>query len=181
MARVAGLLALAVCAVAGAEPKVTKTQISSNGAHGVRFEVDGEKCRLVAVKETTEEWSLDRCVGSQDDFFFISNEGDRVWVLHALPKKPAKPARGKKGTPWYSVVVAELIEKDGSFVRAVKLSDVVDARGREKVEQMEKYFKWLEGAMGVKGKGPRINDKDQVEFEVAGPKTQKLGFGAPAP
>src|SRR6266511_2035960 len=109
MIRVAVLIALAASAAAGAEPKVTKTQISSNGAHGVRFETEGDKCRLVAVKETTEEWSLDKCVGTPDDFFFINNEGDRVWVLHALPQKPGRPARGKKGTPWYSVVVADLI------------------------------------------------------------------------
>jgi hypothetical protein len=170
-------LALLAGAVASAEPKVTKTQISSDGSHGVRFESEGDRCKLVGVNGTTDSWTLEKCVGASDDLFFVSNDGDRVWILHALPQKPPRAAKGKKGTPWYSVTVAELIEKDGSFVRALKLTDLVDQRGREKVEQLEKHFKWLEGVLGMPGKGPRINDKDQVEFEVAGTRNHKLGFG----
>ena len=44
--------------------------------------------------------------------------------------------------------VAELYDREGNIVRSVRLSEVVAAQYRGKVEQLEKYFKWLEGMLG---------------------------------
>jgi hypothetical protein len=54
--------------------------------------------------------------------------------------------------------------------------DLVPKPDQGKVRQLGKHFVWLEGVDEVPGRKPRINDVGQVEFEVAGSKTQKLNF-----
>jgi hypothetical protein len=41
---------------------------------------------------------------------------------------------------------------------------------------MSQHLKWLEGLLGVPGKGPRLTDAGRIEFETVGGKTHKLTF-----
>lgn len=180
MNRVLAIAALAWAALALAEPKASKPQVSANSAYTATFQVEDDgTCRLaVTAKDAAAPaWTLDRCVGSPEDLFFVSNSGDRVWVLHVLPEKPAKPKGGGwPKAPWYSVVVAELFDRDGKLLDARKLSSLAGTRQREKCQQLERHFKWLEGVLGVAGRAPRVTDKNEVEFETVGTTVMHLKF-----
>jgi len=172
--------ALAIAGVAlaaGAEPKATKLQPSADGAFGIRMVEEGpDACRLEVVKGTDPSWTLDKCVGNASDLYFVSNDGQRFWVLHTTPEKPGPPQGKKKGTPWYQVEVASLHDARGNVVQSRRLMDLVLPLDRDKVRQLGKHFMWIGGVDGVPGKPPRINDAGQVEVEVSGARTLKLSF-----
>jgi len=48
--------------------------------------------------------------------------------------------------------------------------------GYAKLRKLDRRFVWLEGVLGVPGKEPRVNDRNQVEFETVEPKAIRLGF-----
>jgi hypothetical protein len=173
-------LALLSCLTAGAraeEPKAGKLRVSGNGAYGVRMvETGKDQCRVEASKDSEPLWQLAKCVGDSDDYYFISNDGTRFWVLRTTPEKPGAPKGKKKGTPWYQVEVATLYDQQGASLQSKRLMDLVIKEDRAKVRQLGTHFVWLEGVDDIPGKRPRINDLGQVEFEVAGSKTQKLNF-----
>jgi hypothetical protein len=168
---------VAVAVARAEEPKQTRLRVSQNGTFGVQMTETGkETCRLEVTKENQPLWQLEKCVGSSDDWYFVSNDGSRVWVLRSTPEKPGPPKGKKKGTPWYQVEVATLYDGQGNSVQSRRLMDLVPGPDREKVRQLGKHFVWLEGVAQVPGKQPRINEAGQVEFEVAGSKTLKLNF-----
>jgi hypothetical protein len=172
---VAGCLAAA--AAWGEDPKQTRLQVSGNGSFGVRMTQPGaDQCHLEVLKDNEPLWSLDKCVGTVDDLFFVSNDGQRVWVLKATPEKPGPPKGKKKGTPWYQVEVATLYDAQGNPVQSRRLMDLVQPAERDKVRQLGKHFVWFEGMETLPGRKPRINDAGQVELEVAGSRTVKLNF-----
>jgi len=74
------------------------------------------------------------------------------------------------------VVVAVLYDRLGNVLAERKLSDLVPKSGIRKVRKLDRRFVWLEGVLGVPGKEPRVNDRNQVEFETVEPRTWRLGF-----
>ena len=171
-------LALLLAATAwGEEPKSSRTRVSGNGSYGIRMvETGKDQCHVEVLKESEPLWQIDRCIGSIDDFYFVSNDGTRFWLLRATPEKPGAPKGKKRGLPWYQVEVATLYDGQGNAIQSRRLMDLVPGKDRDKVRQLGKHFVWLEGVGEIPGKGPRINDAGQVEFEVAGSHTEKLNF-----
>jgi hypothetical protein len=168
---------LLAAAAAADEPKTSRLRASGNGAYSIRMvETGKDQCRVEVVKENEPLWQLARCVGDTSDFYFVSNDGSRFWLLRSTPEKPGAPKGKKKGTPWYQVEVAALYDGQGNVVQSRRLMDFISSKDRDKVRQLGKHFIWIEGVGDLPGKGPRINDAGQVEFEVAGSKTEKLNF-----
>ena len=170
-----GLL-LSVTAAAE-DAKTGRLRVSGNGTYGVRMvEVGPDKCRLEVLRDNDPLWQLDKCVGNAEDYYFVSNDGTRFWILRTTPEKPGAPSGKKKGLPWYQVQVAALYDGTGNVIQSRRLMDMVEPKDREKVRQLGKHFIWLEGVNDVPGKKPRINDTGQVEFETVGTHTVKLNF-----
>ncbi|HEX4622272.1 MAG TPA: hypothetical protein VH208_11960 [Myxococcaceae bacterium] len=161
----------------GEEPKQGKLRVSGNGVFAIRMvETAKDACRVEATKDSEPLWQLDKCLGDSEDYYFVSNDGTRFWVLRTTPEKPGAPKAKKKGLPWYQVEVATLYDAQGNSIQSKRLMDLVPKLDQGKVRQLGKHFVWLEGVDEVPGRKPRINDVGQVEFEVAGSKTQKLNF-----
>jgi len=155
----------------------------------MRIESPG-KCRVEVTRDMDVAWTLPRCLGTVDDLYFVSNSGERFWVLAALPKSVPPPpratpvgeeqkraARKKPVFDSYGpVVVAVLYDRLGNELAERKLSELLSKSGIRKVRVLDRRFAWLEGILGVPGKEPRVNDRNQVEFETVEPRTWRLGF-----
>jgi len=155
----------------------TVTSVSANQSYAIRFEkkADG-RCKVVGLRETAQVWSIPKCLGTADDLFFISNKGDRFWVLKTLPSKGPDPKKVPKNPAWHHQVVAREYDLHGEQVRQRKLSELMTPYERTKIHALSRHFKWMEGAVGMRGKSPRVNVANEVEFEVAGGKTVTLIF-----
>jgi hypothetical protein len=159
----AGLLKLA--SGAGSGPS-----ISGNGRYSVELEElsgRGAQCRLKVSGESGLLWSLDRCVGGVYDRYFVSNDGQRVWVLFPTV------ARSKR---WLSEPVASLFDRSGQPLRKVTVRGLLSPRGRNRVRQLERHFQWLQGTGQLPGRGPRILPEGVVELDTVEPKTLRLTF-----
>jgi hypothetical protein len=178
--RALGLLFL-IPALARAQPHEGRAHASGNGVWSIQLLEDGpDKCRVETRRDTDPAWSLERCVGTVDDLLFISNDGERFWVLTALPKTPAPvKAKGKKapppGEPFIRAVVATLFDKQGNSLSTRTLHDFMTKRF-DKLRDLDQRFEWLEGVAGVPGRRPRATDANQVEFETVEPRTHRLDF-----
>ena len=169
---------------AGAEPKSSRAQVSSNGRYSVRAVEQAQgQCRLQVSQEAELTWELPRCFGTADDLFFVSNDGERVWVLRTLPELP-EAASPKKKTKhprsvadlMMGVTVATLVDRAGQVVKARSLATFVTPTGRRNLQLLPHHFKWMEGTVGLTGKSPRSNAHNQVELEAVGPTTYRLDF-----
>jgi hypothetical protein len=183
------LLFLATAYAEGAQH--SRARASSNGEYSVimRTEASG-KCRVEVSRDTDPAWTLPRCVGSVDDLYFISDSGERFWVLAALPKSkpsPQKPApvgeaqtraarKVRSPDVYSSVVVAVLYDRLGNTLGERKLSELLSPESFRKVRTLDRRFVWLEGVSGVPGREPRVTDKNEVEFDTVEPRTLRLGF-----
>jgi hypothetical protein len=161
-------------------PRASRARVSANGLHTVilREEAPG-RCTLEVSTESGSGWKLGECVGGVDDLYFVSNNGERVWVLKPLVEKgtrklPGKPFR--KVPAWANTVVAELYDHQAGRVEQKNLLDFVKPAELSEVRQMHKHLKWLEGMLGVPGKGPRLSDTGRIEFEVVGGTHHQLTF-----
>jgi hypothetical protein len=184
------LLQAAVAAPALAEESQSRTRASSNAEYGIVMRVEEKgKCRIEATRDTDVAWTLPRCLGTVDDLYFISNSGERFWVLAALPKslpppgpppssESQKKAEKKKPPfdPYGPVEVAVLYDRLGNVIAQKRLKDWLPRSANGKVRKLDRRFVWLEGVLGVPGKEPRVNDRNQVEFETVEPKTVRLDF-----
>ncbi|MFP2912788.1 hypothetical protein ACLESD_48835 [Pyxidicoccus sp. 3LFB2] len=175
------LLFLALPALA--EERKGRARVSANGLFSVHLvEVAPGNCRLEVTKESGPAWSVPKCLGTLDDFYFVSNDGEKVWVLWTLVEKgkPVPVPRGKKkpkGPPaWAHVVVAAQYDRQGNRLQEKRLTELLNTRQLSEVRQMTHHFKWLEGTLGIPGKGPRLTDAGVVEFEPVGGATQQLKF-----
>jgi hypothetical protein len=168
---------------AQASPRDSSAHASSNGVWSIQLvESAPERCRVEATRDADPAWTLERCVGTVDDLFFISNDGERFWVLRVLPRTPPSPKpKGSKpkppppGEPFTSAQVATLFDKQGNVLAERTLKDFLKRRF-DKLRDLESHFCWLEGELGVPGRRPRITDTNQVEFETVEPKTFRLDF-----
>lgn len=173
------------------EPAQSRARASSNAEYGIVMRVEGEgKCRIEVSRDTDVAWTLPRCLGTVDDLYFVSNSGERFWVLATLPKSLPRPpgsapvgeaqkkaAMKKPPFDGYGpVVVAVLYDRLGAIIEQRKLGELLPQSGYRKVRKLDRRFAWLEGVLGVPGKEPRVNDRNQVEFETVEPKTWRLGF-----
>jgi hypothetical protein len=74
------------------------------------------------------------------------------------------------------VAVATLYDRLGNLVAQRKLQDFLGRSAHRKLRKLDRRFVWLEGVLGVPGKEPRVNDRNQVEFDTVEPRTWRLGF-----
>jgi len=160
--------------------RASRARVSANGIHTVLLheEVPG-RCRLEVSTESGAGWKLEECVGGVNDLYFVSNDGERVWVLKPLVEKGSRKLPGKqfrKVPAWANTVVAELYDRKAGRVEQKNLLDFVKPTELSEVRQMSKHLKWLEGLLGVPGKGPRLSDTGRIEFEVVGGKHHQLTF-----
>ncbi len=179
MLRSVVILVLLLALPASAE-RSSRTRVSVNGTFSVRLvETAPDKCTLEVSKESGPVWTLSQCVGGVDDLYFVSNDGQRVWVLYPLAPKGTKKLAGKqfrKVPAWANTVVAVEYDRRGEHEQEKRLLDFVGVRELSEVRQMEKHLKWLEGVLGVPGKGPRLTDAGRIEFETVGGKSHQLVF-----
>jgi hypothetical protein len=178
---VAPLLVLPLWALAA--PRESTAHASSNGVWSIQLvESSSEVCRVEATRDADPAWSLERCVGTVEDLFFISNDGARFWVLTVLPRTPPMPKQKgphppplPPGTPFLPAVVATLFDKQGRVLQERTLREFVTRR-YDKLRDLGTHFCWLEGVLGVPGRRPRTTEANQVEFESVEPKTYRLDF-----
>jgi hypothetical protein len=174
------LLAWLLALPALGEGRSSRERVSANGIYSVRLvETAPRQCRLEVSKESGPVWSLQECVGTVDDLYFVSNDGQRVWVLKPLVEKGRTRPSGKKNRKvpaWANTVVAELYEHPTGKVKERRLMEFVSGQTLMEVRQLTGHLKWLEGVLGVPGAGPRLTDAGRVEFETVGGKTHQLTF-----
>jgi hypothetical protein len=174
---ITALVALTSLGVSAAEPKSSRPQVSSNGRFSVRaVEPSAGQCRLEVSQESELLWELPRCFGTADDLYFVSNDGERVWVMRTLPEMPAPKKRIRTTDLLARVPVAYLVDRAGQVVQARNLGSFMDMMSRRKTQVLAHHFKWLEGVSGAPGRWPRSNPKNQVEFETLAGKTVRLEF-----
>jgi hypothetical protein len=183
--------ALVAARVSAEEPGQSRGRASSNAEYGIVMRVEAEgRCRVEVSRDTDVAWTLPRCVGTVDDLYFVSNSGERFWVLAALPKSVPPPpgsvpvgeaqrSASRKKPPFDGfgpVVVAVQYDRLGNVVGQRKLGELLPKGAYGKLRKLDRRFVWLEGVLGVPGKEPRVNDRNQVEFETVEPKTVRLDF-----
>jgi hypothetical protein len=176
---------LALPALVLAAPRQSSAHASSNGVWSIQLvESAPEQCRVEATRDADPAWSLERCVGTVDDLFFISNDGEHFWVLRVLPRTPPprpKPKGNKPppsppaGEPYLRAVVATLLDRQGHVLTERTLHDFM-ARRFDKLRELDSHFSWLEGVVGLPGRRPRITEVNQVEFETVEPRQFRLDF-----
>jgi hypothetical protein len=163
-----------------AAERSSRARVSANGTFSVRLvEEAPDKCTLEVSKESGPLWKLKQCVGGVDDLYFVSNDGERVWVLFPLAPKGTQKLPGKqyrKVPAWANTVVAVEVDRQGARMQQRNLTELVAQRELSEVRQMSQHLKWLEGLLGVPGKGPRLTDAGRIEFETVGGKTHVLQF-----
>ena len=178
------LMALLVALPGLAQERKSKSRVSANGLYSVRLvEERPGKCRVEMSKESGPMWQFSGCIGTVDDFYFASNDGERFWVIRPLVEKGSRGTvekRGKKKVKvpaWANSEVAALYGRSGQKLQQRRLQDfLLGTRELGEVRQMLGHFKWLEGTLGIPGKGPRLTDEAKVEFEAVGRKTYSLSF-----
>jgi hypothetical protein len=164
-------------------PRESSAHASSNGVWSIQMvESAPEQCRLEATRDADPAWTLERCVGTVQDLYFISDDGQRFWVLRVLPRTPPMPkSKGSNpkslapGAPFTAASVAALYDRQGNLLAERTLKDFLKRRF-DKLRDLDTHFCWLEGELGVPGRRPRITDTNQVEFETVEPKTFRLDF-----
>lgn len=175
--------------VAADDARRSRGTASSNAEYGIVLREEGQgKCRVEVTRDTDPAWTLPRCVGGVDDLYFISDSGQRFWVLITLPKSiPAgKTAVGetqkkaaRKAPPhdaFGAVTVAVLYDRLGNVLAERKLGELVPKTAYGKLRLYDRRFGWLEGINGVPGREPRVTEQNQVEFDTLEPKTRRLDF-----
>jgi hypothetical protein len=168
---------------AEATARESSAHASSNGEWSIQLVQSApEQCRVEATRDAEPAWTLERCVGTVDDLFFISNDGERFWVLKVLPRTPPsakqkgpKPKPLAPGEPFISAQVATLFDKKGNVLAERTLREFLKRRF-DKLRDLGSHFCWLEGELGVPGRRPRTSESNQVEFETVEPKTFRLDF-----
>ena len=175
---------------AHAEVRRSGGHASSNAEYGIvmREESPG-RCRVEVTRDTDPLWTLPRCVGSVDDLYFVSDSGQRFWVLAALPKRIPSPPKAKKAArtqsvhdkppahdPYAPVVVAMLYDRLGNILAERRLGEFVSPASYHKLRELDRRFVWLEGVAGVPGREPHVTEKNQVEFDTVERGTHQLGF-----
>lgn len=149
------------------------TAVSQDGtAVLMQTHLGGGKCRRTCNdgEGGQEVWSADGCIARQIDLRFVSNDCEKVAVLHQLPEV-------RRGERWQQVPVAHV------YARA-RLEYPVAAAGAvrdfKKIKSAGTTFYWLQGALGQPGPAPRYaDDGSAVEFVTADGNAQRIPLTAP--
>ncbi|MDC0712757.1 hypothetical protein POL68_30125 [Stigmatella sp. ncwal1] len=183
MRLILSLMLLGVALSALSAERASKARVSANGAFSVRLvETAPGQCRVEMLQESGLVWQFAGCIGSVNDLYFASNDGERLWVLVPLVEKGKRSTVEKQGKrkvrvpAWANTTVAALYGRTGEKLKEMRLPELMSARQWGEVRQMQGHFKWLEGTLGIPGTGPRLTDDEKVEFEPVGSKTQRLSF-----
>ena len=173
-----GLL-FSVGAFAQEAEKVSKKQVSANGLYSIYLSERPDKsCLVVAQKDGVPHWQLQSCVGQASDLYFISNDGNRFWVVKPL----ARIAKGsKKKLPWAGAVVLQLYNREGALKSQHTAGELVPKLAAGQVRELGGHVKWVEGVNGVRGKPPRVSDHNELEVDPVGvtmgfARTMKFAF-----
>lgn len=170
------LLALAAAPAWGA-PSQSRPRVSANGLYTISFAQQAAgQCLLTVSKEDGPLWSLSRCVGSAEDAFFVSNDGEQFWVLHAVPKVPQGHRYKQHPERWGKVVVAVRYDRNGQALERRTLGSFVKVREREKLVDLGLRFGWLAGVSGAPGVAPRQKEGGAVELDTVANVRYRLGF-----
>lgn len=181
-------LILALALPASAAPRESRRSVSVNGAYRVQlFEDAPGSCRLEVRTDAAVQWTVERCVGTTSDAYFVSQDGERVWVLHTLPLKaegrPRYTGQGRMrrevAPGWAGTRVATLFDRHGKALQSRRLSDFLQTAGYRKVRFLSQRFTWLEGVNGVPGKGPRLERDGTLAFETVDGVTHELELDPP--
>lgn len=181
-------LILVLALPASAAPRESRRSVSVNGAFRVQlFEQAPGTCRLEVRTDDAVQWTVEACVGDTSDAYFVSQDGERVWVIHTLPLKADGKARyAGKGRlrrqvapGWATTRVAVLYDREGKVLKAHRLSDFLKDGGYRKVRFLSQRFTWLEGVNGVPGKGPRLERDGTLAFETVDGVTHELELDPP--
>ena len=106
------------------------------------------KCRRWCndAPNASELWNAEGCIGEKIDLRFISNDCEKVVILHQLPKATAHAAN------WPQVEVGHVYTR-GKLDYAVAAGGAV--RNFRQIRSAGTTFYWLAGALGVPGERPR--------------------------
>lgn len=122
--------------------------VSQDGSAVLSQSADlGGRCRRVcnAAPSGSELWNAEGCIGERIDLRFVSNDCEKVVVLHQLPKTTASSAN------WPQVEVAHVYTR-GKLDYAVAAGGAV--RNFRQIRSAGTTFYWLAGALGVPGERP---------------------------
>lgn len=115
------------------------------------------QCTARCTRTHTNEvlWTGNRCFGKRIDLRFVSNDCEKVVVIHQLPKASGIPQ---------TTVVGQVFKKD-------KLDYTINAgatvRDWKKVRSAGTSFYWLAGVLGVPGTAPAYTaDGNAVALET---------------
>jgi hypothetical protein len=185
------LLLLLPTPAAAEEGRHSRSSASSNAEYGIVLREEGQgKCRVEATRDADPAWTLPRCVGGVDDLYFISDSGQRFWVLTTLPKSiPPPPGKTPVGESqkraarkqpahdaYGAVTVAVLYDRLGNVVAERTLGELMSKSAYRKLRLFDRRFAWLEGINGIPGREPRVTEHNQVEFDTVEPKRRTLDF-----
>jgi hypothetical protein len=175
---VAGLLLLALIASpAWAQGSQSRPRVSANGIYTVKFAEQGPgRCLLTVSRENGPTWSIARCVGSAQDLFFVSNDGQQVWVLRTVPRVPRGHRFHQRPERWGKVVVAVRYDRTGKVRETRTLGAFVKRHQREKLVDLGLRFGWLAGVSGAPGAAPRMKDGGVVELDTVADTRYRLHF-----
>jgi hypothetical protein len=84
--------------------------------------------------------------------------------------------KGQKGPAWTHAKVAWRVQSPGTVDKTLWLPGLLPAKRLSEVRQFKAHFGWLEGTLGIPGKGPRLTDAGAVEFETVEGRTHRLTF-----
>jgi hypothetical protein len=173
-----GLLLLAlVASPAGAEGSQSRPRVSANGIYTVKFAEQGKgHCLLTVTRENGPGWRLGKCLGSAEDLFFVSNDGQQIWVLRTVPRVPRGHRFHQRPERWGKVVVAVRYDRTGKVLEARTLGSFVKRHEREKLVDLGLRFGWLAGVSGAPGAAPRMKDGGVVELDTVADKRYRLHF-----
>lgn len=128
-----------------ASAAVVWTTVSEDGLAELRQSGEGVGCYVSCSREGKEVWSAARCLAESRDLRFVSNDCERVVVLH-----PQAPALSR----W------QLVELGHVYNRA-EVDYVLKAGGLFKDERelvrTGRSLLWLRGVMGVEGRAPHYS------------------------
>src|SRR5215831_13528015 len=123
-------------------PRSSRRQASANGAYSIQMTALGkDECRVEVSTDSQALWELLRCVGLPDDYYFVSNDAQRFWVVRTIPEKPRAGKRSKPSDVM-RVVVAALYDRQGKTIKRMRLMDLMQQKSLGKVRQLGEHFEW---------------------------------------
>ncbi len=121
-------------------------------AREARLEAD---CTVQVVRRGVELWSARRCVAEKQDVVFVSDDGERLLVVHTFPKVSE------------SLATAEAVDLYTREGRAGAISAGALISDPSKVRPSRTHVYWLAGVLGEGGKEPVLTpDGGAVELDV---------------